>query len=351
VFLTRELKEYALKHGVDLIGVTSAEAFEVNGLDRPLVDPRAYLEKAKSVVVYGFYFGSPSPEPSRPDTPRGKLSPGMGAFYAMHEHCYGVIANYLNRKGYSAVKREREGKIALKPLAVKAGIGMYGKNSLVYAKGFGSWIYLECVITDAPLEAEDRHYKLSDCGDCTACMEACPTNAIKEPYKVIPSLCIAQWLDGVPISRQFREEVGNRLTGCEICQEVCPKNQGLTPKRHYPVEIEEKSDSPELIPLLLGDENYYKAVLPSFVLEMDISTLRRNVALALGNIRDPIAVPALVKSLSHSGSKVRLYAAWALGRIGGKKAIYALTRLRNSEIDSEVQEEIKVALQKCSNVA
>ena len=349
--LAAELKEYALKHGIDLIGVTPAEAFEVDGLNKPLVDPRAYLENAKSVVVYGFYFGSPLPEPSRPDTPLGRLSPGMGAFYAMHEHCCGVIMEYLNEKGYNAVKRGREEKMALKPLAVKAGIGVYGKNSLVYAEGFGSWIYLECVITDAPLEAEERPYKLSDCGDCTACMEACPTNAIKEPYKVIPSLCIAQWLDGAPISRQFREEVGNRLTGCEICQEVCPKNQGLTPRRHYPVEIEEKSDNPELIPLLLGDENYYKTVLPSFVLEMDISTLRRNVALALGNIGEPIAVPALVKSLSYSEPKVRSYAAWALGRIGGKKARDALARLLNSEIDSEVQEEIKVALQKCSKLA
>jgi len=349
--LVAELKEYALKHGVDLIGVTSTEAFELDGLDKLLVAPRTYLENAKSVVVYGFYFGSPLPEPSRPDTPLGRLSPGMGAFYAMHEHCCGVIMEYLNEKGYNAVKREREEKIALKPLAVKAGIGVYGKNSLVYAGGFGSWIYLECVITDAPLEAEERPYKLSDCGDCTVCMEACPTNAIKEPYKVIPSLCIAQWLDGVPISHQFREEVGNRLTGCEICQEVCPKNQGLTPRRHYPVEIEEKSDSPELIPLLLGDENYYKTVLPSFVLEMDISTLRRNVALALGNIGDPIALPALVKSLSYSESEVRSYAAWALGRIGGKKARDALARLLNSEIDSEVQREIKVALQKCSKLA
>ena len=348
--LPKELEEYALKHGVDLIGVTSVEAFEVDRLDKPLVNPRAYLENAKSVVVYGFYFGSPLLEPSRPDTPRGRLSPGMGAFYAMHEHCYGVIENYLNRKGYNVVKREREEKIALKPLAVKAGIGVYGKNSLVYAEGFGSWVYLECVITDAPLEAKDRPYKLSDCGDCTVCMEACPTNAIKEPYKVIPSLCIAQWLDGGPISRELRKEVGNRLTGCEICQEVCPKNQGLAPRRHYPVEIEEKSDNPELIPLLLGDENYYKTVLPSFVLEMDIPTLRRNVALAIGNIGDPIAVPTLVKALSYSEAQVRSYAAWALGRIGGKRARDVLARSLNSEIDPEVQEEIKVALQKCSQV-
>jgi len=346
--LTAELKEYAQKHGVDLIGATSAEAFEVDGLDRPLIDPRTYLENAKSVVVFGFCFGGPVTEPSGPDAPRGRLSPGLTVFSAMEEYCYKVIGEYLNEKGYDAVKRDREERIALKPLAVKAGIGVYGKNSLVHANGFGSWIYLGCMITDAPLEAEDGPYKLSDCGDCTTCIEACPTNAIKESYKVVPSLCIAQWLDGAPIPGELREKLGTRLTGCEICQEVCPKNQGLTPRRHYPVEIEEKSDNPELIPLLLGDENYYKTVLPNFVLQMDISTLRRNVALALGNIRDPMAVPALVQTLSYSEPKVRSYAAWALGKIGGKKAREALTRSLNSEVDSEVQKEIKAALQECS---
>jgi len=346
--LTAELKEYAVKHGVSPIGVTSAKAFEVDGLDKPLMDLRAYLENAKSVVVFGFYFGSPATEPSRLGAPRGRLSPGLGAFSAMERYCYKVIKEYLNEGGYNAVKRERGQNIPLKPLAVKAGIGVYGKNSLVHADGFGSWIYLECVITDAPLEAEDRPYKLSDCGDCIACIEACPTNAIKEPYKVIPSLCIAEWLDGAPIPRELRKKVGTRLTGCEICQEVCPKNQRLPPRRHYPVEIEEKSDSPELIPLLLGDENYYKTVLPNHVLQMDISTLRRNVALALGNIRDPMAVPALVQALSYSEPKVRSYAAWALGRIGGRKAREALTRSLNSEVNLEVQKEIKAALQERS---
>jgi len=349
--LTVELKEYAVKQGIDLIGVTSAKAFEVDGLDEPLMDPRTYLENAQSVVVYGFYSGTPLPKPTRPGAPHGRLSPGLRAFSAMDEYCYEVIKEYLNEKGYNAVKREHGEDIALKPLAVKAGIGVYGKNSLVHAKRFGSWIYLACVVTDASLEAEDRSYKLSDCGDCTACIEACPTNAIKEPYKVMPSLCIAQWLDGAPIARQLRGKVGNRLTGCEICQEVCPKNQGLTPRRHYPIEIEEKSDSPELIPLLLGDENYYKTRLPNFALWLvDVSTLRRNVALALGNIRDPAAVPALIQVLSYSEPEVRSYAAWALGRIRGKKAREALARSLNSEVDLEVQKEIKAALQECSEV-
>jgi epoxyqueuosine reductase len=346
--LTAELKEYTLKQGIDLCGVTSAKAFKVEELEEPM-DPRTYLENAKSVVVYGFYIGNSLIEPLRPDTPHGRLAPELKAVPAMHEYCCEVIGGYLNQKGYNAVRGEGK-KMTLKPLAVKAGIGVYGKNSLIHADGFGSWIDLGCVITDAPLEAEDRPYKLSDCGDCTACMEACPTNAIKEPYKVMPSLCIAEWLDGAPIPRKLREKVGNRLTGCGICREVCPKNQGLTPRRHYPFKVEEKSDSPELIPLLLGDENYYKTVLPSFALWLaaDVSTIRRNVALALGNIRDPMAVPALAQVLSYSEPEVRSYTAWALGRIGGKKAREALAQSLSSEVDLKVQEEIKAAFQECS---
>jgi len=348
--LTMELKEYAVKHGIDLIGVTSAKAFELDGLDKPLTEPRTYLENAQSIVVYGFYSGTPLTNPTRLGAPCGRLAPGLKAIPAMQEYCHEVIKECLNEKGYNAAKRERRQEMPLKLLAVKAGIGMYGKNSLVHAEGFDSWINLGCVITDAPLETEERPYKISDCGDCTACIEACPTNAIKAPYKVMPSLCLAKWLDGAPIPRQLREKVGNRLTGCEICQEVCPKNQGLTPRRHYPIEIEKKSDSPELIPLLLGDENYCRTALPSFALWLanDFSTLRRNVALALGNICDPAAVPALIQVLSYSKPKVRSYAAWALGRIGGRKAREALARRLNSEVNSEVQKEIKAALQECS---
>jgi len=346
--LTMALKEYAQKHGIDLIGVTSAEAFEVDRLDEPIMNPRTYDENAKSVVVYGFYVGSSPMEPSKPGALLGRLAPELKAIPAVHEYCCEVIEGYLNEKGYDAVRLDGA-KMALKPLAVKAGLGLYGKNSLVHAEGFGSWITLGCVVTDSPLEVEERPYKLSDCGDCTLCMEACPTKAIEEPYKVMPSLCITSWLDGVPVPRELREKVENRLTGCDICRKACPKNQGLALRRHYPFEIEEKSDSPELIPLLSGDESYYKTVLPSFALLLaGISTLRRNAALALGNIRDPAAVQALVEALSYSEPQVRSYAAWALGRIGGKKAREALARAHSNEVNLEVQEEIKAALRERS---
>lgn len=348
ISLTAELKEYAIKRGIELIGVTFADAFEVEGREEPLVNPRTYLENAKSVVVFGYYLFDGQPlKPSSPGVPRGRIVPDIRVFPAMDEYCCEVIKGYLIRKGHNAVAGDD--KIALKPLVVKAGIGLYGKNSIVHAEGFGSRIVIGAVITDASLEAENHPYKSSDCGDCTACMEACPTGALGEPYRLKQSLCITEWLDGAPIPYELQEKVGNRLRGCEICQEVCPKNRGLVPRKYYPVKVEEKSDSPELIPLLLGDEDYLKKVLPNFVLT-DVATLKRNVALALGNVRDPVAVPALIRAISYSEPEVRSYAAWALGRIGGKKAREALARSLNSEVNLEVQEQIKAALQECSKV-
>jgi len=111
------------------------------------------------------------------------------------------------------------------------------------------------------------------------------------------------------------------------------------------IKREKKSDSPELIPLLLGDENYCKAVLPKVVLQTDGSTLWRDVALAIENIYDPAAVPALVQALSYSEPKVCLYVAWALGRIGDKKTKRALARSLNSEVGLKAQKEIETALQ------
>ncbi len=345
--LTTKLKEHALKHGIDLISVTSVRPFEVDGWAGPIVKPRDYLKNAKSVVVFGYYqLDKQLTESLKAEQPRGKIIPGLKVFFSMDEYCSAVITEYLKEKGHNVVRRRLMDKLSLKALAVKAGLGMYGKNSVVHFERFGSWVQLGCVITDASLETEDRSYKLSDCGDCTKCIEACPTQAIEEPYKIVPSLCIAQLLDnGEFVPGNLREKVGNRLSGCEICQKVCPMNHGLTPRSRYPVEIDETPDNPELIPLLLGDEEYCKTVFPSIVPKlMNIPTVRRNAALALGNTGNSMAVPALVRSLSDPDSKLRLYAAWALGKIGGKEARAALTSSLCSEIDEEVKEEMRAAL-------
>lgn len=116
--LTIEIKEHAQKHGIDLIGVASAEAYEVDRPNEPIVNPRTYYESAKSIIVYGFYFGGLPTEPLKPDTLCVRLSPGLSAFLAMDRHCYDVIKEFLKQKGYNAARKEHSDKIAIKPLAV-----------------------------------------------------------------------------------------------------------------------------------------------------------------------------------------------------------------------------------------
>jgi len=353
VSLTAELKKHAAERGIDLIGVTSAEPLEVDGWGGPIMNSREYLEDATCVVVFGYYqLDVNLAERSSSAAPRGRLIPGLGAFFDMDEYCSAVVAGYLSRKGYDAVRRKLQDKIALKPLAVKAGLGLYGKNSIVHCESYGSWIQLGCVVTNAPLETRNHPYKRSDCGDCTACVDACPTGAIAEPFHIESSLCIANWLDtgGVPIPREVRHKAGDRLCGCEVCQLVCPKNEGLEPRARYPIEVTKIAPTAELVPLLLEDEKELEARFPRLVPEViGVSTLRRNAALALGNVRDSSAVPALVGALGDPESKVRSYAAWALGRIGGSKAREALARALTGQVDPEVQEEITAALQECAN--
>jgi epoxyqueuosine reductase len=264
------------------------------------------------VCAYYFYDGKTT-IPSAPGIPRGKIGPGTRVFPAMAEHCQKVIQRFLTEKGYSARVSD---DIPLKPMAVRTGIGFYGKNSIIHAEEYGSYIELSCLITDAPLEGEEHSYKLSDCGDCNICVEACPTGAIYEPYKLNRSLCICLWMWGAPIPHELREKVSNRIFRCEACQEVCPKNQNLAPRQSFPIELETTSDNPELIPLLWGDEDYYKKTLPRFALSAGVETIRRNVAIALGNIGDKKAMPALTQTLEHPDSNVRSYVAWALEKFG-----------------------------------
>jgi epoxyqueuosine reductase len=311
--LTTKLREYAKEGGVDLIGIATAKPFHVH--EQRLINPQDYLPNAKSVVVSAYYFyDGQTTIPSVPGTPRGRIGPGTRAFPAMAEHCQKVIQKFLTDRGYNA--RISDEDIPLKPMAVRAGIGFYGKNCIVHTEEYGSYIELGCLITDALLEGEERPYKLSDCDDCNICIEACPTGAIFEPYKLNRSSCICLWMWGDPIPLELRGKAGNRIFRCEACQEACPKNQNLEPRQNFPIKLETTSDNPELIPLLLGDEDYYQATMPRFALSAGVETLRRNVAIALGNIGDQKAVPALTKILEHPDSRVRSYADWALENIG-----------------------------------
>jgi len=342
--LAQELKNKALSAGIDLIGITHAEPFKIHGEKEKIVDPKDILKDAKAVIIGGFcIYNKLNILLSEPGIPRGKFSSyGIRVYMWMRAYTQKVISQFLRKKGFKCVSSM---KIPAKMAAVRAGLGKYGKNAVVLTKELGSWVMFETLITNAPLDYEDQPVKISDCGECDICRKACPTAAIYEPFKVNRRMCITNWLWGTFIPINLREKQENRLFGCGECLKACPKNKHLKPRVDYPILLEETSDSPELIPLANGDREYFRKTISSFPRWAGIDTIRGNAIIALGNIGDPIAIPTLDVALQYPKPQIRAYSAWALGKIGTKKAKEILKKALSKEVNPKVSCEIKDALQ------
>jgi epoxyqueuosine reductase len=345
--LTSRILGHARDSGIDLVGIASAEPFLRNGVIR---DPREILPGARSIVVSGFFMKEEDPSQRvAPDRPTGRFSSAYSvrAYAAMEGHNYGIIRRALAREGYSAVLNG-EYRLPDKLAAIRAGLGRYGKNSVVLTEAFGSCIMFATVVTDAPLEPAGKILEGDPCGSCDLCLRACPTRAFPAPYKIDRRLCITNWLWGLPAPRDLREKQENRLFGCGDCVGMCPKNLKLEPRRSYPVPVEDAPDRPELIPLAGAAPGVFRKTFPAFPLRAGIDALRGNVVIALGNTADEAGIEPLRKTLRHRKAQIRAYSAWALGRIGGAKARSALREAKPSETESAVLEEIDLALRPSS---
>ncbi|MCC6179936.1 MAG: tRNA epoxyqueuosine(34) reductase QueG [Chloroflexi bacterium] len=229
--------------------------------------------------------------------------------------------------------------------AVRAGLGFIGKNTNLLTREAGSYVLLGAVLTtldltpDAPI--------LQDCGRCRLCLDACPTGALPAPFVLDANRCISyltiEHRGAIPTD--LRPLIGDRIFGCDICQEVCPWNRGDKapgwPEFRGPLD----AARPLLGELLAVDDDAFRARYRGTSLARTKRRgLLRNAAIALGNVGSADDVPALVHALADPELLVRQHAAWALGRIGGSEAADALRSTRNVEQDDDVREEIEQAI-------
>jgi epoxyqueuosine reductase len=199
---------------------------------------------------------------------------------------------------------------------------------------------------------------IATCGRCTRCLDACPTQAFIGPYHLDPQRCISYWTIEArqPIPRALRPLFGNRIFGCDICQEVCPWNQRL-PERTPLLAGLAAQQGRVAPPLLEGFEpaNPYWLDTAAFrthfrrspVLRAKRHGMLRNVCVALGNWADPLTIPPLIQALHDPEPVARGHAAWALGqvgRLGHKDARQALLDAQRAEMDAWVLDEIQHAL-------
>ena len=346
--LTELLKERACALGFDLVGVADAapslfseeysewisQGFhgEMNYLagsrDRR-VDPRKLLPGARSIISVGMnYYADCVEGPGSPDVASDRA---IFARYARGDDYHDVMIGRLKELLEYLKERAGEGadgKIYVdtgplleREIARKAGLGWFGKNTLLINTGRGSYFFLGELITNIPLEPDNP--AIGGCGTCTRCLDACPTGALTAPYKLDSRLCISyltiELKGSVPEPiRPALAESGGRIYGCDICQEVCPFNirrsAPTSEPAFQPREITISSRLTDI--LLLSEEEYRDKFKGSPVKRAKRRGLLRNAAVALAASDDPAAEEALARAASHDSEPlVNEHAYWARERI------------------------------------
>ena len=339
--LSRSLRAQAFGLGFDLVGLTTlgpvatAGEFEAwlgrgfaGGMDylrrgaAARRDTRLPVAGAVSAVVVGLDYGGREPSGPVARYARGDdYHDVMGTrLHELHGWLERAVGAPIRGKAYVDT-----GPILERDLARRAGLGWFGKNTNLIHPQRGSFFFLGALLLDLELEP-DAPFEDDRCGRCTACIDACPTQAIVGPRELDATRCISyltiEHRGAIP--PELREPIGALLYGCDICQDVCPWNV------RFSRELSEASFRPRR---LVGDKD--ARTLAREILSMDGATYRRelagspmkrakrgglarNAAVVLGNIGDPSDSDVLARALTDGDSVVREHAVWALERISAR---------------------------------
>ena len=273
--------------------------------------PELLLEgEARTVVSAAlcYWVDGPDPEAGEGRLPR----------YAWRDH-YALLRERLDALGGSLGGRYRvlvdENQHVDREGARRAGVGFYGKNTMMITREHGSWVVLGTLVTDVEIEATPPLDL--DCGRCRLCIDACPTDALDEPGVLDANRCLSYWTQApAAVPEAHREELGASVYGCDICQDVCPWNRGVEKRRHDLPPAADAVPNVSLRDWLTRDPAELVAELDRlYVPRNDPRWLQRNALYALGNTGTGDALP-LVEEWRQSEDPLLADAAdWAAARI------------------------------------
>jgi len=213
------------------------------------------------------------------------------------------------------------GPVVERVYARYAGVGWVGKNTCILNQQLGSWLFLGVILTSLELPAESLAVPAADrCGSCRRCIEACPTNALAEPYQMDANLCIAyltiEKRGEIPPS--LREPIGRQVFGCDICQDVCPWNRKAPISADPELQPRSELVNPALEWLAALDEpSFGRLFFGSPVKRARFAGLQRNLAIAMGNSRLEKFLPQLEQWAASADPVLAQSASWAIARIHG----------------------------------
>jgi epoxyqueuosine reductase len=384
MFSAEKLKNHARELGFNMVGITPAtpspmlEAYfrwvdagmhgEMGYMARPDRQARrrdlsVILPGVRSLVVVGFdYRADLVPESVLKDPSRGRI-----ASYAWGLDYHDVLtpklealAEWLRVESGQSISHRvyvDTGALLERSHAQQAGMGFIGKNTMLIHPRRGSYFFLGEILTDLAFDKYDKPHKVTMCGSCTRCLNACPTNAFPQPHVLDARRCISyltiEYKGWIP--RELRPLMGNWVFGCDVCQDVCPF-QRFSPTHtdhQIPIQIDVDRSAPSIIDLLsLNPEVFKERFYATSIYRIKRERLVRNACIAAGNWGHEDAIEPLARLLDDASSLVRGHAAWALGEIrrtakaqSSQREIQSKLKLLDErETDSEVKAEIALAL-------
>ena len=374
----KELKQavidYSKEIGIEQIGFASADVFSelkarlhareglnyASGFEKGSIEertnPAKLMDGAASIISIAMAY--PSRIASPPKSTKGERR-GIFCRASWGEDYHHVLRDRLNKlmEYMEEIVPDIQYKIMVdtgelsdRAVAERAGIGFTGKNTFIITEKFGSFVYLGEVITNIPFIPDSPVE--DSCGDCRACMDACPTGAIVEAGQLNAQRCLAfqtQTKDFLP--DVFREKIGTRVYGCDTCQAVCPRNRSIDFHLHKEFEPDPEVAKPLLKPMLRMSNREFRATfghLSGFW--RGKNPLQRNAMLGLAHFKDETAVEELIAVMMEDvRPMIRGTAAWSLGKIGTTEAIEAIKEALEKETDERVIVEMEKGLELVGN--
>ena len=282
------------------------------------LDPHSLLPGARSVIVCAMNYNTAQPY-TKFDRLRAWISRyAWGQDY--HETLkrkLEELAEWIQQNSLGQTKCYVDtGPLLERVYAKYAGVGWFGKNTCIINQKMGSWLFLGCIVTDLALPydfpAPDR------CGTCTQCIDACPTNAILEPYVLDSRKCISYTTIELRgnIPEVDREGIGHHLFGCDICQDVCPWNRKAPVSSNPAFEAKKELLWPPIDLLLdLNEDAWRRMIRGTAIKRAKIRGLLRNLMIVAGNSGSSSLAPKLRRFLGYDDEFVRSHAQWAIQKI------------------------------------
>ncbi|MCC0031665.1 MAG: tRNA epoxyqueuosine(34) reductase QueG [Brucellaceae bacterium] len=310
--------------------------------------PQALWPEARSVIMLAMNYG---PEDD-PLALLGEADKAAISVYARHRDYHDVIKGKLKAMaGRLAARSGHEVKVFVdtapvmeKPLAMRAGIGWQGKHTNLVSRELGSWLFLGAIFTSAELPADVP--ETDHCGTCSACLDACPTEAFTGPWRIDAARCISYLTieHKGPVPHAFRPLMGNRIYGCDDCLAVCPWNKFARAASEAKLKAREDLRAPEIAHLLTLDDAAFRTMFSgSPVKRIGRDRFIRNALIAAGNSGNASLRVPVEGLLADASPLVRGAAVWALHRLGADMAVLTAQHAA-CETDGDVLDEWTRAL-------